>query len=393
MTSIKILQIIRGLDIGGDSGGAELFGVKLARELNNLPKCEVWICAFFSVGTDTELMWLETLNNEGIKTFFVTEWGGYNNLRKFTKGLLNLLKRAKKEKFDVAHSHFQLGSLVAVILKWLGLSKTSYRTAHIRKEWDYGRWTWILSPVFMKRIFPSYLDGEIGVSKAVCEYLYNRRPGKIKKSKIHLIYNGIDINTIERDSKEQLSEKDKALFENRTPVIGCVGRLAEQKGYPYILGAMTKIISRYPDCLLQIVGEGELRDELSCLVEDLNLAEHVVFLGLRNDVPALMLHWDVFVLPSLWEGFPTVVMEAMICEVPVIATDIPGTNELVFDEETGLLVLIKDPDSIFDAIVKIVDDPPLRHNLTIKAKNHAEKFSMENIAKNYYQLYKEILIG
>ena len=85
--TVNVLQIIRGLDIGGDSGGAELFGIKLARELNKIPGCKVWICAFYSVGTATEKEWLQRLNGEGIHTFFASEWGGYNNFRKFAKGL------------------------------------------------------------------------------------------------------------------------------------------------------------------------------------------------------------------------------------------------------------------------------------------------------------------
>jgi glycosyltransferase involved in cell wall biosynthesis len=384
---INILQIIRGLDIGGDSGGAELFGVKLAQELNKNPHCDVWICAFFRVGTKTEQDWCEKLNDEGIKTFFVSEWGGYNNFRQFHKGIRTLISKISQIKLDVCHSHFQLGTLAAVILKRFGYTKTAYRTSHIRKEWDYGKWTWFLSPIFIKRIFPSYLDGEIGVSKAVYDYLINRRPKKLDPSKIHLIHNGIDINKIEQESKEPLKETTGESIARKGRIIGCVGRLAEQKGYPYIFRAMQTVITHYSDCVLQIVGDGELNVELHQMVADLNLVEHVEFLGLRSDVPALMRTWYVFVLPSLWEGFPTVVMEAMICNVPVIATDIPGTNELVIHEKTGLLVPTKEVESLTDAIIRIFKHPDLRNRLVIEAKKHAEKFNMENIAESYYQLF------
>lgn len=384
---IKVLEIIRGLDIGGDSGGAELFGIKLARELNELPHCEVWICAFFSVGTDTEKIWLDTLNNEGINTFFVTEWGGYNNLKKFAKGLRNLLKRIKKEKFYVAHSHFQLGSLVAAILKLLRYSKTSYRTSHIRKEWDYGKWTWILSPLFMKRIFPAYLDGEIGVSKAVCNYLKNRRPGKIDRSKIHLIYNGIDVEEILCNFNKPIGKNDPAFNKHDHYLIGCVGRLTEQKGYPYIFQAIPDILKHIPNCLVQIAGDGELKEELLSLVNCLGISDHVEFLGLRENVPLLMHQWNIFVLPSLWEGLPTVVMEAMVCELPVIATNIPGTNELVVDNETGILVTERDSKSLAQAILEVSSNSELRARLVSNARIHVNKFSINNIANQYYRLF------
>jgi len=384
---IKVLEIIRGLDIGGDSGGAELFGIKLARKLNEIPQCEVWICAFFSVGTKTENNWLDKLNDEGIKTFFVSEWGGTNNIKKFTKGIINLLRVIKDEKFDVAHSHFQLGTLVAVILKLLRYSKTSYRTAHIRKEWDYGKWTWILSPFFIKRIFPSYLNGEVGVSKAVCDYLQDRRPGKIDQSKIHLIYNGIDVDDILNQNNKAIDINDPANNKQNQFIIGCVGRLTEQKGYPYIFQAIPEIIKYIPNCFLQIAGDGELREELIKQVNQLGITNYVAFLGLRKDVPSLMRQWKIFVLPSLWEGLPTVVMEAMVCEVPVIATDIPGTNELVLNNETGLLIPEKDPNSLAQAIVKISSNDELRTRIIKNARHHVINFSMQSIASQYYQLF------
>ena len=384
---IKVLQIIRGLDIGGDSGGAELFGIKLARKLHELPNCDVWICAFYSVGTETERLWLKTLNDEGINTFFVSEWGGYNNLKNFYRGMINLITKIKHEKPDVSHSHFQLGTLAATILKFLGYSKTAYRTAHIRKEWNEGKLTWLLDPIFIKRIFPKYLDGEIGVSKAVCNYLENRRPGKINQSKIHLIYNGIDVEEILSQYHLPTDINDPAFNKHNKYLIGCIGRLAEQKGYPYIIQAMPKIIKHIPNCLLQIAGDGELKETLTQLVNHLNLNAHVEFLGLRKDVPSLLRQWNIFVLPSLWEGLPTVVMEAMVCEVPVIATNIPGTNELVLDKETGILVPEKDPNSLAKAIIEIYDSAELRSKLIENAKKYVDKFSMKNIADQYFHLF------
>lgn len=387
--TIKILQIIRGLDIGGESGGAELFGIKLAREFKDLPNYEVQICAFFSVDTDTERMWLETLNNEGIKTYFVSEWGGYANFNKFFKGLRNLIKQIKNDDIDVAHSHFQQGSLVAIILKWLGFTKTSFRTSHITKEWDKGKWTWILSPLFGKRIFPRYFDGEIGVSQAVCDALENRRPGKLDRRKMHLIYNGLVIKDILEQSNYAIDEKDLAYDQHDKYLIGCVGRLTDQKGYPYILQALPEIVKHIPKVLLQIVGDGELKEDLLILVDNLGIKDQVQFLGVRDDVPALMQRWDLFVLPSLREGLPTVVMEAMVCEVPVIATDIPGTNELVIDDDTGILIPVKDITSLQNAVLKMYNSPDLRIKFLSQAKKHVSQFDIGNIAKQYINLYTQ----
>jgi len=390
---MKILQIIKGLDIGGDSGGAELFGIKLARELNKMPNINVLICAFYSVGTETEKIWLENLNKEGINTFFVSEWRGNNNINKFFKGMRNLISCISNNHLDVCHSHFQLGTLAVVILKFLKFTKTAYRTSHIRKEWNHGKWTWALSPIFMKRIFPNYLDGEIGVSKAVCDYLINRRPGKINKSKIHLIYNGIDVKQFREKSRLPLPERDLQLLNQSKHNIGCVGRLTEQKGYPYIIESMSELTQSIPDVKLHIAGDGELKADLEKLVVDSNLVDNIKFMGLKNNVPALMHNWDLFVLPSLWEGFPTVVMEAMLSGVPVIATDIPGTNELVMHQETGLLVPPKDSSALSNSIEKIFFQDSLRKKLIENAKKHVLQFSMEIIAQTYHNLYIKNLMN
>lgn len=391
--TIRILQIIKGLDIGGDSGGAELFGIKLAQELNRIQGCEVLICAYFSVDTVVENEWLSKLNDEGINTFFVSEWGGYNNLSKFLKGLSNLKKKISNLDIDVCHSHFQLGTLATVILKFLGYVKTAYRTAHIRKEWNLGKWTGFLYPLFIRRIFPNYLNAEIGVSQAVCNYLVERLPKKADTSKIHLIYNGIYINKISDESNIPISNLDFAKKKENEFIIGCVGRLTDQKGYPYILKAMPKLISQIPNCLLHIAGDGELSDKLLEMVGNLGINENVKFLGLRNDVPSLMKQWDIFVLPSLWEGLPTVVMEAMICGVPVIATDIPGTDELVIDKNTGLLVPERDPDRLADAIIYFYQNPDFANQMAKNASEHVEKFSMQNITSQYYKLFTSHLNG
>jgi len=385
---LKIVQIIKGLDIGGDSGGAELFGVKLARELKNEFDCDVWLCAYYAVHTDTEKQWMETLNREGIKTFFVSEWGGTNNIEKFTKGLLNLISMIRREKVDVVHSHFQLGTLAAVLLKSLGLTKVAVRTSHIRQEWNKGRWTWFLFPVFINRIFPSILDAEVGVSRAVCEYLVSRPGKRVKASKVHLIYNGIDIQEIKNQALQPLSLADQSFFSEDRVYIGAVGRLAEQKGYPYLIKAMLDVQKIIPTCELIVVGDGELHDELVTLCSDLGLSNVVRFMGLRKNVPALMTHMGLFVLSSLWEGLPTVVIEAMACGLPVIATDIPGTRELVQNGVTGLLVAEKDADALSNAIIDVLTNAERQKVFVSNAEKAIWKYDMRVIGNAYWDLYQ-----
>ncbi len=386
MKKIRILQIIKGLDIGGDSGGAELFGVKLARELNKNKQIKVIICAFYSVGTKTEKEWLHLLNKEGIQTFFVSEWGGNNNLKKYFKGIKNLITMFYKDRVDISHSHFQLGSLTAVLLKFLGISKFAFRTSHIRKEWDNGKMTWFLNPLFIRFIFPKYLDGEIGVSEAVVNYLKARKTRNLDERKIHLIYNGINIQEIIELSNE--TEKIEIIKTIPKPlIIGAVGRLSEQKGYPFLIEAMKLVSMKINNVKLFIIGEGELRDELLELTKVLNLTDHISFLGLKINVPSILKNFDLFVLSSLWEGLPTVVMEAMVCSVPVIATNIPGTRELIEDGKTGFLVDPQDVDGLASKMIEVLQNESLRISVSEKAFNQVQKFDMDEICKEYLKVY------
>jgi len=386
MKKTRVLQIIKGLDIGGDSGGAELFGVKLARELNKDERFEVMICAYYSVGTSTENEWINLLNKEGIFTFFVSEWGGNNNFHKFIKGIRNLRKMFNKDRIDIVHSHFQLGTLAAVTLKFLKISKFAYRTSHIRKEWDNGKWTWFLNPIFIRFVFPKYLDGEIGVSEAVVKYLKDRKIFNLDERKIYLIYNGINIQEIVKLSN-QIDKSLTTFINPESLIIGSVGRLSVQKGYPYLIEAMKIVSNKINDVKLLIVGDGELKEELFELTKNLKMDDHISFLGLKTNVPSIIKNFDIFVLSSLWEGLPTVVMEAMVCSVPVIATDIPGTRELIEDGENGFLVKPRDSFDLAEKIIEVLNDKHLRELVTSNALMDVQKYDMSEICNNYINLY------
>ena len=384
---MKIVQIIRGLDIGGDSGGAELVGIKIARELAKFPGMQVEICAFYSVGTESESRWCDELNREGIKTYFVSVWRGTNNLFSFCKGVWALKNKLKEEPADVLHAHFQLGTLASLILKAKGLTKKAFRTAHIREEWNRGKCTSLLKPIFINWAFPRYLDGEIAVSKALEQYLMDRRPGKINPGKIHLFYNAIDTSLIEKQA--EISVGSKMVFENGRFSIVSVGRLAEQKGYRYLIEAIALVKDQIRNIKVYILGEGEDKNELLTQRDSLGLSNQIEFLGLvpQDQVPAILTKCDLFVLASLWEGLPTVVLEAMAVKVPVIATEIPGTNELVQDGITGWLVPPKDPKSLAQAIFNASMDPHKRETLAANAYTRLEKYRIDQVVKQYYELY------
>ena len=382
MDKLTILQIIRGLDIGGDSGGAERFGVELSRALNRAGH-RVLLCAFFRVGTDTEKEWQINLQNEGIETFFLVDWHGTNNLKQYLLGLKILQQKVRSVKVDVTHSHFQLGSLTALILKILRKTKTALRTAHIRHEWELGENSWFLHNMFIKRLFPMVLNAQVGVSQAVVDYLAllpgSKAPGRAPV----LIHNAVSFET-----KADISKAPELLRKNPGDLLVIsVGRLTEQKGYEYLLKAIPTVLGALPQTKFYFVGDGELREGLQYLARTLYIDQYVNFLGIRSDVTYLLPQCDLFVLSSLWEGFPTVIMESMVSGTPVIATDIPGSRELVRSGDNGWLVAPRDPESLGLAIISALSQPEERSRVALQASQDVKQFFIDKICQDYLTLF------
>lgn len=383
MPKFTILQIVRGLDIGNDSGGAERFGVELCRALNRAGH-NMLLCAFFRVGTETELAWQKQLQSEGINTFFLVDYRGTNNLRQYLHGLDKLLKKLRGIRVDVTHSHFQLGSLTAIILKVLHKTRIALRTAHIKREWDSG---WVLLHVFIERLFPWILNVEVGVSQDIVDTLASHPGSKQAGHPPTLIHNAVSFET--RANPAFAPEILK-----RSPVeqaVISVGRLTEQKGYEYLLKAIPAVLAKAPHARFYFIGDGDLHDSLIEMASELGINQAVTFMGIRTDVPFLLAQSDLFVLSSLWEGFPTVIMESMVSETAVIATDIPGTRELVVHDRNGWLVPPKDPDALSNAILYALTNDRACEKIEKQASEDVCQFFIENICQDYLRLYAKLL--
>jgi glycosyltransferase involved in cell wall biosynthesis len=138
------------------------------------------------------------------------------------------------------------------------------------------------------------------------------------------------------------------------PVIGCVARLVPIKGHTYLLAAMAQVLRQFPEARLLLVGDGPCAAELQAQARDLGIADRVIFAGLRRDVPDLLRLMDLFALASLNEGMGRVLVEAMICRLPVVATRVSGIPDVVESGITGLLVEPRAPEKMAEAITALL---------------------------------------
>ncbi|MEN2996829.1 MAG: glycosyltransferase [Acetomicrobium sp.] len=198
---------------------------------------------------------------------------------------------------------------------------------------------------FLQRRLYKYADFVIAPSKGVALDLVENKIAP--ESKVHVIYNPVDIEMIQKRMKEPVSHP---WFQGNDQVILAVGRLTKQKDYPTLLRAFS-IVSRKVSCKLVILGEGEKRKELEELVKELGLEGKVDMPGFVENPFAYMARASVFVLSSLWEGLPNVIIQAMVCGTPVVATDCPsGPREILEDGRYGRLAPPGDWGKIADEI-------------------------------------------
>ncbi|MFA5499523.1 MAG: glycosyltransferase family 4 protein [Candidatus Omnitrophota bacterium] len=179
---------------------------------------------------------------------------------------------------------------------------------------------------------------------------------------------------------------------NKARIACTIGRLAKQKGHEYLLKAIPKILSEVPDIHFIFAGDGELRNSLVELANNLMISDHISFLGQRSDVSVVYAASEVMVLPSLWEGLPLTILEAFSLAKPVIATNVGGNSELVSDNETGYIVEPEDPEALANSIIKILSDKNKCKEMGLKARNLVlEKYDYDKMISKIEQVYREVI--
>ncbi len=400
----RILLLISGLAIGQPLGGAERFGIELARHLDQT-RCEPIVCGFWHRGVPAEMHWRDILAADGVETFEAVERGRGFTPGRLAQALQSISNHLAGRPVDVIHSHFQLGSITALLLRRTLGTKALVRTAHGTVPWEWSNTPrgFICRQIFTQWLFPLAFDVETGVSQAVVDSL-DRRPGAWFARKHALrCYNGIDVRPFVCATPQDMpsgSDSDRERTTLRSTlglapddcVIGSVGRLSEQKGYTYLLEAAPAVLAQHPRVKFLLVGDGELRTKLQQQAAALSLTGSVIFAGVQQSTIDFYRIMDLFVLPSLWEGLPTVVLESMACGVPVVATDIPGTQELVEAGRTGWLCRPRDPVSLAETLLNALRDPLQGSAMASTARERVLAcYSLNAIAEQFEALYQHLI--
>ena len=211
---------------------------------------------------------------------------------------------------------------------------------------------------------------------------------RMPSSKITVIYNGISPSPeISEESRDEL--RSQLDINKGSIVLTTIGRLTEQKGHIYLLTAFEKLAVEYPSVVLLLVGDGPLKNLLEAAIKSRHLTAKVKMTGFREDIANILAITDLFVFPSLNEGFPYMILESMAAGKPVVATLVTGTAEAIIDGETGLLCKTKDPDDLAEKLLLLLNNKDSRDEMGRKARERAvEKFDIKDMTSKTFALYE-----
>lgn len=302
---------------------------------------------------------------------------GLRSLPRVLWQLIFAFRRLRPALLQTFLFHGNLVGRIAGRLAGIPVIVSGIRVAERRSPW-FGR---------VDRWTNGLVDHNVCVSQGVAEF--SVRETGLPPGKISVIPNGVDFDRFATATAVDLRSLG---LDPGAPVVITVARLEEQKGINDLLQAAVLVLQGEPASQFLIVGDGRERKQLEALAASLGVATSVRFLGPRGDVPALLKASSVFVLPSLWEGMPNALLEAMAAGLPVVATDVEGSREILGSNESGLLVPPRQPAKLAEAILRLLHETESSSRLVeISQGIVRNKFAENSVVASYVDLYEKLM--
>ncbi|MBV9358101.1 MAG: glycosyltransferase [Chloroflexi bacterium] len=304
-------------------------------------------------------------------------------------GLLRLAGVVKRGQYDIVHSHLFRADIYANLAAG-GLVPSQPRLVSTRHNDD----RFFLNPFIglTHYLLSTRQDMIIAISDHVARFTIAR--GVHDATRVRRVYHGLDSGesaALDVDGQHLRSELG---LSPEAFLVGNVGRLAPQKGQRHLVGAMPMLLERVPEAHLAIVGGGDLEPYLRELAREVGVSDHVHVLGPRRDVPAFMHAIDAFAMPSIWEGFGIVLLEAMAAGRPIVASRVATIPEVVEDGETGLLVPAGDAVALADALAWLARAPAEARAMGEAGRQRLHtRFSLRKMVADTEGLYAELAMG
>lgn len=318
----------------------------------------------------------EEMKNELLSTkykiYFLNRKQGHKHL----KYLFNLFKIIKENDINMIHTHNYGSKNWSVLCKFfkpsLNLVYTIHSSMRGKKEGRIDR-----------TIQKLFVDSNIAISDEIFKIAQKKRFKNVVK-----IYNGVDVKKFSLSNKKQKNDVFKIIN---------IGRLTHKiKGQDVLINALGRCKKKGINFKCDIVGgvydyDNDSLEYLKELVKENKLENEINFLGNREDITQLLCNSNLFVLPSRYEGMPISILEAMAANVPVIASNISGSNDIIINEKNGLLFESENYIELAEKIIELFNNQAKLNLLAKNAYNYVQKFDISNMCKNYCELYKKLL--
>jgi glycosyltransferase involved in cell wall biosynthesis len=357
---MTILHVINALSMGG----AEKMLFDMTSRMNETKNYSVSILLL----NDKQESLKNVFEDQGIKVYVLNCKSNYS--------LMNLYKIIKyMKKYDIIHSHLFPSNywvaLAKIFLKDKVIVTTEHNTHNKRREHKF------FKPV-EKFIYSKY-NKVISISDTTQVNLLNWL-SLVNNGKFIVIENGIDLIKF----KTVKAYEKGVFFDDTSFILTMVGSLSEQKDQETIIRAM-KFLPENAKLLL--VGDGNKRNKLVRLINELELEDKVELLGVRQDIPSIMKTSDVVIVSSNWEGFGLVAVEGMASEKPVVASNVDGLKQVV--EGFGVIFEKSDEEDLAKKILELMNNMNYYHDIAMKCYEHSKDYSIERLVEQYLKIYED----
>ena len=282
-----------------------------------------------------------------------------------------LMKIMRREKPDAVHTHLDVIKYAVAAARLCGIRRcvhTVHNVAHKEAEGRLQKW---LNTVYFKL----GLSVPVALSPEVRNTIVSFYG--LKEEQVPMIYNGVDLGKCLPKKDYDLSNPAQLLH---------IGRFNEQKNHKGLLDAFAQILKTCPGCCLELIGDGSLQEEIKQYADSLGLREKVFFLGSQTNVYPYLQDADIFLLPSIFEGMPMTIIEAMGTGLPVVASAVGGVPDMLEDGKSGMLVSC-DPEEVARAVLMLLEQKDLRETLGANALRDSKRFGAEHMAQCYCDVY------
>jgi len=364
---VKVLQLISS----GGYYGAENMLLNLCASQQKAG-CENSLLLFYNVHVPN-IEFYERARSRGLSVRMVhckgrADWRAVRQIEEYLR----------EDSIDLIHTHGYKADLYGFLAAWRS-NKPVVATCH---NWVGGTAALGIYNQ-LDRLALKRFNALAAVSDEVAQRL---RDTGVPAEKVTTIANGIDVQAFESGLPLPI------INVNGSKVVGVVARLDLQKGFEYLLRAIRELCNIFYELKVVIVGEGPDRKAIEDMVKEYGLQSNVILAGQQSDMPGVYAAMDVFVLPSLNEGLPMTILEAMAASKPVVATRIGAIPSVINDGENGLLVDPRDTNGLRNAIASLLSDPNLCSRMGKKAHDWVSaNYTSEVMAQKYRKLYEEVL--